>query len=290
MTDSTSPNAASAAAGNDGPNDDQNGPNEGPDDDNGAAGHESTTSPPADDEATRSDTDSHPGPDPHPEQGSADGDDESSTSTPDSHQVAQRRTRPRGQLASLPAGAPRPPRRTGIFVDPQDLRSHVSDLLRAIVGSHGVDSFGNFTFDHESARVFVTVSGSPVGPIVGVFAVTNTKLSLTPQLADWMARTNHRLLLGTLSWDDDNDAVWLRHNLLGSHLDAAELQAAVGAVATTAVQVATDVHEKFGGTQFTSDESTASSMTQPGDSSDDGQNQVADDDGEDGMANATGYL
>ena len=168
--------------------------------------------------------------------------------TPDTT-LSRRQDTARGQVASM-QGIPRPPRRTGVFLDPQDLRSHVSDLLRSIVGPHTVDPFGNFMFDHESVRVFVTVSGSPIGPIVGVFSVTNADLELDAGLATWLARTNHRLLLGTLSWDDDNDAVWLRHNVLGTYLDAPELQAAVRSVSTAAVAVASEVHERFGGRRF----------------------------------------
>lgn len=177
------------------------------------------------------------------EQGPADGDDPRDTS------LSRRQDTGRGQVASM-QGIPRPPRRTGVFLDPQDLRTHVSDLLRSIVGPHTVDPFGNFMFDHESVRVFVTVSGSPIGPIVGVFSVTNADLDLDEGLAAWLARTNHRLLLGTLSWDDDNDAVWLRHNVLGTHLDAPELQAAVRSVSTAAVAVAGEIHERFGGRRF----------------------------------------
>ncbi len=173
---------------------------------------------------------------------SPDGDDQSGD-----RELARRSDSPRGQVASMPTAGPRPPRRTGVFLDPQDLRAHVGDLLRAIVGSYRVDAFGNYTFDHETARIFVTVGGSPLGPIVGIFAVTNTKLSLDVELASWLARTNHGLVLGSLSWDDDNDAVWLRHNLLGTHLDPPELQAAVRAVASAAVTVGDEISERFGG-------------------------------------------
>jgi hypothetical protein len=55
---------------------------------------------------------------------------------------------------------PRPPRRTGVFLDADDLREHVGALLRAILGGYEVDGYGNYTFAYESARVFVTVSGS----------------------------------------------------------------------------------------------------------------------------------
>lgn len=148
------------------------------------------------------------------------------------------------------AKRPSPPRRTGVFIDVEDLRSHVSDLLRTIVGEHAVDPWGNYSFDHGSTRVFVAVRGGPIGPVVGIFSVLVTDAELTEALATWMASTNHRLLFGALSWDESNDAVWLRHNLLGSHLDAPELGAAVQAVASTAGMLDDQITSRFGGVRF----------------------------------------
>ncbi|MFA9432883.1 YbjN domain-containing protein [Egicoccus sp. AB-alg2] len=145
---------------------------------------------------------------------------------------------------------PRPPRRTGVFVDPDDLRDHVGGLLRAILGGYEVDAFGNFTFLHEGARVFVTVGMSPIGPQVGVFSVTNLDVDLTPPLASFLLTTNHTLGFGSFSYDRENSSVWLRHTLLGTTLDGPELQSAVAAVATTAAQVDDAIKSRFGGRTF----------------------------------------
>ncbi len=155
-------------------------------------------------------------------------------------------------LAPLRRGVPpvRPPRRTGVFVDPDDLREHVGGLLRAILGGYEVDAFGNFTFPHEGARVFVTVGPSPIGPTVGVFSVTNLELDLTPSLAQFLLTTNHTLGFGSFSYDGSNRAVWLRHTLLGTTLDGPELQATVAAVATTAARFDDAIKEQFGGRTF----------------------------------------
>jgi hypothetical protein len=156
-------------------------------------------------------------------------------------------------LAAIARGAlvpPRPPRRTGVFLDPDDLRDHVGGLLRSILGSYEVDAFGNFTFTHEGARVFVTVAGSPIGPQVGVFSVTNVDLDLDPPLAHFLLTTNHTLGFGAFSYDPPNRAVWLRHTLLGTTLDLPELQSAVAAIATTAASVDEAIRERFGGRTF----------------------------------------
>jgi hypothetical protein len=153
-------------------------------------------------------------------------------------------------IARQTAQMPRPPKRTGVFVDPDDLREHVGGLLRAILGGYEVDAFGNFTFAHEGARVFVTVGGSPIGPQVGVFSVTNLEVDLTPELGQFLLTTNHTLGFGAFSYDPTNRAVWLRHTLLGTTLDGPELQSAVAAVATTAARLDHPIRERFGGRTF----------------------------------------
>lgn len=162
-------------------------------------------------------------------------------------------TAPTGAALAAVANASRPerpPRRTGVFVDPEDLRTHVGSLLRAVLGGYEVDAFGNFTFVHEDARVFVTVGGSPVGPHVGVFCVTNVDVDLGPELARFLLTTNHGLGFGSFSYDAANRAVWLRHTLLGTTLDLPELQAAVAAIATTAAHLDEDIRDRFGGRTF----------------------------------------
>lgn len=154
------------------------------------------------------------------------------------------------KLERLAATAHRPPRRTGVFIDPDDLRNHVAELLRTILGGYEVDAFGNFTFVHDSARVFVTVGGSPMGPQVGVFSVTNLDLDLTPPLATFLLTTNHTLGFGAFSYDPPNRAVWLRHTLLGTTLDGPELHAAVVAVSTTAARFDDAIRDRFGGRTF----------------------------------------
>jgi hypothetical protein len=159
---------------------------------------------------------------------------------------------PTGAIEAIgPGHAPRrPPRRTGVFVDPDDLRTHVGELLRAVLGGYEVDAFGNFSFAYEGARVVVTVGPSPVGPQVGIFCVTNLDIDLTPELASLLLTTNHTLGFGSFSYDRDNRAIWLRHTLLGTTLDLPELHTAVAAVATTAAHLDDRIAERFGGRTF----------------------------------------
>jgi hypothetical protein len=193
------------------------------------------------------------GPDPDAPPWSREGDDDEADGGPDEEEDRDAASeRPGHELAEVPHGIapPRPPRRTGVFLDADDLREHVGALLRTVLGGYEVDAFGNFTFTHEGARIFVTVGGSPIGPQVGVFSVTNLDLQLTPQLAAFLLTTNHTLGFGAFSYDPGNQAVWLRHTLLGTTLDLPELQSAVAAVATTAARLDHAIQERFGGRTF----------------------------------------
>lgn len=159
---------------------------------------------------------------------------------------------PSAALAAIARGQgpPPPPKRTGVFFDTDDLRTYVGGLLRAILGGYEVDAFGNFTFVHEGARVFVTIAPSPIGPQVGVFSVTNLGLDLSPELARFLLTTNHTLGFGAFSYDSANRSVWLRDALLGTTLDGPELQNTVAAVATTAARFDHTIQARFGGRTF----------------------------------------
>jgi hypothetical protein len=176
-----------------------------------------------------------------------DSDPQGPTTVPDQDEVSTHHALARVAGAMTP---PRPPRRTGVFLDPEELREHVGGLLRAILGGYEVDVFGNCTFTHDGARIFVTVAGSPIGPQVGVFSVTNVDIDLVPELSRFLLTTNHTLGFGSFSYDAQNRAVWLRHTLLGTALDLPELQSAVAAVATTAATLDTSIRERFGGRTF----------------------------------------
>lgn len=177
--------------------------------------------------------------------GTGDGQDAAPAASPDVADDASGRA-----VAVAGSGRRPPPRRTGVFVDADDLRTHVGELLRAILGGYQVDPFGNFSFTHDGARVYVSVGTTPVGLAVNVHSVTNIDLDLDEALATFIATTNHRLGFGALSWDTDNRAVWLRHTLLGTTLDAPELQAAVATVAQTAATIDDDIRQRFGGRTF----------------------------------------
>lgn len=172
-----------------------------------------------------------------------------------------------------------PPRRTGIFVDVDELRAYVGQLLQAMLGGYEVDALGNMTFTAEGARIFVTVGPGPLGPHVGVFSVTNIGVELVPDLAAFLLRTNHRMAFGAFSYEPEQQGVWLRHSLLGGTLDGPELRGAILSVASTASQVAEVIGEKFGGSSFGDEPEDVQRSVHPPDPSDDTD-----------PVNASGYL
>ena len=165
----------------------------------------------------------------------------------------------------LDPGARPPPSlpRTGVFVDEPSLRAHVGDLLRVLLGHYEVDAWGSFTFPFRGARIFVTVGMSPTGPQVGVFSVTNLDLPLSPELAEFLVTANHRIGYGAFAYDRDNQAVWLRHMLVGATLDAPELHTVVGAIATTAAEAGDAVRARFGGRRFDDAPTAVQEATRP---------------------------
>lgn len=163
-------------------------------------------------------------------------------------------TAPRGMLVERAAAkgvqpGP-PPRRTGVFVDADELRAYVGQLLQAMLGGYEVDALGNMTFTAEGARIFVTVGSGQLGPQVGVFSITNIDVELVPDLATFLLRTNLRMAFGSFAYEPEQGGIWLRHTLLGGTLDGPELRGAILAIASTASQVADMIADKFGTGSF----------------------------------------
>lgn len=171
-----------------------------------------------------------------------------------------------------------PPRRTGVFVDVEELRAYVGTLLRAMLGGYEVDALGNMTFTADGARIFVTVGPGPLGPHVGVFSITNLGVELVPDLAAFLLRTNHRMAFGAFSYDPEQGGIWLRHSLLGGTLDGPELRGAILSVASTASQVGDLIRDKFGGAAFEDEPEDVQRSVHPPEPSNDDE------------VNASGYL
>jgi hypothetical protein len=182
-------------------------------------------------------------------------------------------TAPRGMLVERAAArgvqpGP-PPRRTGVFVDVDELRAYVGQLLQAMLGGYEVDALGNMTFTAEGARIFVTVGGGQLGPQVGVFSITNIGVELVPDLAAFLLRTNLRMAFGSFAYEPEQEGIWLRHTLLGGTLDGPELRGAILSIASTASQVADMIADKFGTGSFEDEPEDVRRNVHPPDPADD---------------------
>jgi hypothetical protein len=129
------------------------------------------------------------------------------------------------------------------------MREVIEPVLSDLLGGPPVrDDDGDYVVAHDSARVYISpqaVAGRPA--IVGVFAITNVGVDPTPELGAFLAEVNFRLIFGRFSLDTANGAVWLTENLLGEHLDPADLRHIVEAVADTADYYDERIARRWGG-------------------------------------------
>jgi Putative bacterial sensory transduction regulator len=129
------------------------------------------------------------------------------------------------------------------------MREVIEPVLTDLLGGPPErDDDGDYVVAHDSARVFVSPQALPGRPaIVGVFAITNVGVNATSELGAFLAEVNFRLIFGRFSIDIENRAVWLTENLLGEHLDPADLRLIVEAVAETADAYDQRIAERWGG-------------------------------------------
>ena len=115
-------------------------------------------------------------------------------------------------------------------------------------GEYGVDENGSYVLGLESARVFVVPAWlEDETTVARVFAVTNLGVPVTAELTSYLLQKNLEFVFGGFALDVDEGAVWFNHNLLGDHMTPAELEATVGAVASTADRYDDEIKSRFGG-------------------------------------------
>ena len=135
------------------------------------------------------------------------------------------------------------------------VKEKVQRYLVDVLGTIEVDSDGDFTFRHGSARLFVSVV--PMGEtatFVMLMAITNRDVPASLELYKYVATEAHSMF-GHLECDEKNGKVTVRllHNFLGEFLDPDELQFAVGILAETADEIDDQIVARFGGRRFHED-------------------------------------
>jgi hypothetical protein len=118
------------------------------------------------------------------------------------------------------------------------LRSKIRTYLRQKQVSYEVDyEDGTITARRGSTAVIIKPMEWGERTLVKLVAPVILSVSkVTPKLTRFLAEKNNQLLLGRFSLDteDDTNAVWYEHVLLGDSLDAEELSVAVEEIATIA--------------------------------------------------------
>lgn len=129
------------------------------------------------------------------------------------------------------------------------LRERIPLVLRGVLGrAPQQDDDGDFVFEWGSTQVFVAPLAAPGGPVaIRVFATTNAGLSVTPELALFVARLNFGLLFGRFALDVEHGAVCFCETLLGDRVSDDELRFTVKLVADTADQWDDRIAQMFGG-------------------------------------------
>lgn len=131
----------------------------------------------------------------------------------------------------------------------ESLRARIEPILAELVGASPTrDPDGDWVFHYKSTEVFVAPRVTQDGMvIVRVFAITNVGLTLTPQLALFIASLNFGLAFCRFALDVQHGAVWVDETLLGDLVSDEELRFTVRTVASTASEWQSRIKEMFDG-------------------------------------------
>lgn len=136
----------------------------------------------------------------------------------------------------------------------------VNRWLAEFVGGYQVDKSGRSSFRFGSARIFVGVEPwADENCLVRVGTAVLMDVPKSPELNEWIAYNTGNYIFGTISLSEDSDDtsnanVLIDHVVLGDYIDLEEFRSAVGAVATTADELDTELKAKFGGNTFHEDQ------------------------------------
>lgn len=129
------------------------------------------------------------------------------------------------------------------------LRARIEPILTELIGSMPTrDPDGDWVFPYQSTQAFVAPRMMPDGMVVvRVFAITNVGLTITPQLAVFIASLNFGLPFCRFALDVQHGAVWVDETLLGDLVSDGELRFTIQTVASTAADWQGRIKETFDG-------------------------------------------
>lgn len=128
------------------------------------------------------------------------------------------------------------------------LRETIETQLAGMIESYDVDENGSYVLPLQTCPAFVVPTSIPEGPsVVRIFAITNLGVPVTAELTSYLLSKNLDFVFGAFGVEIEDGAIWFVHNILGEYLDPQELEASLGAVATTADEYSQEIKDRFGG-------------------------------------------
>jgi len=141
-----------------------------------------------------------------------------------------------------------------------ELRDQVQRILTSEFNNVSVDSDGDFSLRHESARVFIRcreqkLSEDRSRTLLTVWAIVLGEVPPSPELFHYVAVEGSNYIFGHLVCLEHESSVWIHmtHQLLGDYLDSEELVSAVLGIAFSANDLDDELQSRFGGRRFHED-------------------------------------
>jgi hypothetical protein len=129
-----------------------------------------------------------------------------------------------------------------------ELRTAIEEILTA-ANVPFRDRGERLSVQRGSSAVFIKPTTWTGGhTLVEIVSPVLADVERTPALLERLNELNMSLYFGKAYWHERG--VWLAHNLLGDHVDAEEIIAAVGMLSTVADKLDDDLKAKFGGTRW----------------------------------------
>lgn len=135
------------------------------------------------------------------------------------------------------------------------VRDKVQRYLLEVLNRVEVDRDGDFTFQHGSSRIFISVKAvGESSTSVRITAPIVFEAPATPELFKYVA-TGNTYRYGHMSCkeEDGKVSIYFSHSLLGDYLDPEELKLATFLLARTADEIDDEIVAKFGGKRFHED-------------------------------------
>lgn len=131
-------------------------------------------------------------------------------------------------------------------------RERIEAILTNVLGHRpDQDEDGDYLLPVKDVRVVVAPRAAAGGPaVVRVFAVTNVGVTVTPELAFFLARLNFGILVGRFTLDVDHRVILFDENLIGEQFTEEEVRFTIDLVGSTADHWDDRLKQMFGGATY----------------------------------------